>query len=158
MLKQIYLFLRKAIIFRGIINYELKDIIVSGYSEKQENFYLFSPMYWWIYLQFDNFYIVLDSNSGHITTKIADKIECYFDIEEEDKFTVFSHSKCEYGCVLKVELFTDEKKNLIGIGLIFNNHYILFNALDINGFVVSIHSSRITAIHDFAYINSEIVD
>ena len=63
--------------FGDIINYELKDIIVSGYSEKQENFYLFSPMYWWIYLQFDNFYIVLDSNSGHITTKIADKIECY---------------------------------------------------------------------------------
>ena len=50
MLKQIYQFLRKAIMFRGIINYELKDIIVSGYSEKQENFYLFSPMYWWIYL------------------------------------------------------------------------------------------------------------
>ena len=94
MLKQIYQFLRKAIMFRGIINYELKDIIVSGYSEKQENFYLFSPMYWWIYLQFDNFYIVLDSNSGHITTKIADKIECYFDIEEEYNFTVFSHSKC----------------------------------------------------------------
>ena len=32
MLKQIYQFLRKAIMFRGIINYELKDIICLLYT------------------------------------------------------------------------------------------------------------------------------
>ena len=59
MLKQIYQFLRKAIMLRGIINYEIKRYNRLRLFGETREFYLFSPMYWWIYLQFDNFYIVL---------------------------------------------------------------------------------------------------
>ena len=67
--------------FQKYINEELKDIIVSGYTEKEENRYIFNLMKWWVYLKFDHYYVVLNSNNGNITFEEQEDIICKFDIE-----------------------------------------------------------------------------
>jgi hypothetical protein len=121
-----------------IINKKVEDIIVSGYSEKHQNFYNFSPMLWWIYVKFKNSYIVFSSNDGNILIEEHLEIICNFDIEEDDLFTISSLSKKEYGIVSLVDLIYDDFKNLIKIGILFSeeSEYILFDSLDFEGFLI----------------------
>ena len=127
------------------INEELKDIIVSGYTEKEENRYIFNLMKWWVYLKFDHYYVVLNSNNGNITFEEQEDIICKFDIEEEDLFTVFSWSDLagqEYGVVKDIDTYYDVAENLVGLGIKMPQFYLLFNALNIDGFIISVEENN----------------
>lgn len=128
---------------KNILNKKLQDIIVSGYSEKQENFYIFSPMLWWLYLKFDDAYLILFSNDSNITIEDSELINCYFDIEEGDLFTISSISKMDYGIISLIDLFYDDYENLIKIGINFleASKYLLIDSVDFNGFIVE-HQTR----------------
>lgn len=131
--------------FQKYINEELKDIIVSGYTEKEENRFIFNLMKWWVYLKFDHYYVVLNSNNGNITFEEQEDIICKFDIEEEDLFTVFSWSDLagqEYGVVKDIDTYYDVAENLVGLGIKMPQFYLLFNALNIDGFIISVEENN----------------
>ncbi len=121
----------------SLINKCIEDIVLSGYTELEEIAH-FSPMMWWVYLKLeDNSYILLSSNDGSISIENKEYIECNFDIEEEDLFTISSYSKSEYGTISKVDLFYDSNSNLISLGIEINkSKYLLFDSLDFDGFKI----------------------
>ena len=123
--------------FSTYINQELIDIIISGYSEKENSYLIFTPMYRWVYLKFEEQYLILNANDGDIKANKDSEVKCLFDIEENDLFTVFSVLNQEYDNVLKnVDYFYDSSSNLIQIGLQLQNRYIFFDSLTINGFLI----------------------
>lgn len=127
--------------FEKYINIELKDIIISGYTEKDENKYIFNLMQWWVYLKFDHYYVILNSNDGNITFEEQEDVICKFDIEEEDLFTISSWNNPlgkEYGPIQKIETYYDMSENLVGLGLKVPQFYLLFNALNIDGFTINV--------------------
>ncbi|QAR31149.1 hypothetical protein EQP59_07290 [Ornithobacterium rhinotracheale] len=117
----------------SFIKQKLEDILITGYTELGEIAY-FSPMMWWVYLKTENNYILLTSNDGTISIEEKSSIECNFDIEDGDLFTISSFSKLAYGTISKVDFFyfDDTRIGAIGIGL--SNDYILLDAISLNGF------------------------
>ena len=93
------------IIFKELLDKNLVDIITTGYTEKRSDFYVYSPMLWWLYLKFENTYLCLTCNSGTITAGKAEKIVCNFDIDEDDVFTISSLSKAILALSIKLIYF-----------------------------------------------------
>ncbi len=126
-----------------LINGSLDKIIITGYTEKKD-IYEFKPMFWWLYLEIDNKLILLDTNDGDILIKQVASIDCQFDIEEDDWFTISSWSKEEYGIINFIDLFYDENGNLIyiGMGLQEGTKYIFFDSLCIDGFEINQYYKR----------------
>ena len=67
-----------------LLNLQIEDIVITGYTESKNNYYYFSPMNWWTYLIIDKKIIEFDSNDGDIVFKEVDKIDCKFDMEGND--------------------------------------------------------------------------
>lgn len=129
-------------------NKQVIDILVSGYSEKEKSGLRFSPLFSYIYLKFEDRYLVLNANYGNITIMEETELKCYFDIEEDDYFTVSSILKHEYGNVIKDIDYFYEKNNLLRLGMQMQNHYILFDSLNINGFIVGEYKTKVSAIEN----------
>ena len=125
-------------ILNKYINFHIDDIMVSGYTEKINAVYYFKPMYWWIYLIIDNKIIELSANDGNITIREIDKINCNFDIEEEDIFTLTYFTAKDLGFIQNIEYCYDDYKNLIKIMIFTSNFEIEFDSMSIEGFEMSL--------------------
>ncbi len=137
----------------SLVGKNIVDIIISGYTELGEIAH-FSPMMWWVYLKLgDDNYILLTSNDGNISVDNKKHIECNFDIEDEDLFTISSFSKSEYGLISKMDLFYDDNSNLVSVGIEIseNNNYIFFDALDFDGFIIKEQFNRDAIIKSEVY-------
>jgi len=137
----------------SLVNKNIEDIIISGYTELGKIAH-FSPMMWWVYLKLeDNNYILLTSNDGNISIEKKDHIECSFDIEEEDIFTISSFSKSDYGLISKIDFFYDYNSNLISVGIEISENYILFDSLNFDGFAIKEQLNRDTVIKNSKHKN-----
>lgn len=119
------------------LNRKVKDIYVTGYSEKRNNCFYFSTMNWWFYIEFENNFLCIESAEVNGTLSFSDQnqIKCNFNIESEDVFTVTSISKATFSEVLAFDLFTgknDSKNYALGVEF-KDGKYVFFNSLDWDG-------------------------
>ena len=121
-----------------LLNLQINDIIITGYTEQIDNVYLFRPMNWWAYLIVDKKIIEFFSDDGSIILKEVEKIGCNFDIEENDLFTLTSITKENLGIIQDIEYNYDNRKNLNKIVLKTSSMIISFDALSIEGFQIKI--------------------
>lgn len=84
-------------------NLLIEDIFLSGFVEREGEISVFKPMFWWCFLKLDNGKIIdISSNDGNIKLVETPKINCNFDLEEEDLFCIMSHSPIEnYGRIME---------------------------------------------------------
>lgn len=129
---------------RKILAEEIDDIFVSGYTEHTETYYKFSPLFWWVYIKYNEKYLVLSSNDGTISYEYCKAIECRFDIENQDLFTITSISKNKFGKVSLLDLIYDEFENLVSIGIFIfeNQQYLFFDSINVNGFIIKESQKR----------------
>ena len=104
----------------------IEDIFLSGFIETDGEIPIFKPMFWWCFLKLDNGKIIeISSNDGNIKLVETPKINCNFDLEEEDIFCIMSHSPIEnYG---RIYLF-DKAGNIITLKIETSTHCIQINA------------------------------
>ena len=70
-------------------NLLIEDIFLSGFVEREGEISVFKPMFWWCFLKLDNGKIIeISSNDGNIKLVETPKINCNFDLEEEDIFCI----------------------------------------------------------------------
>lgn len=107
-------------------NLLIEDIFLSGFVEREGEISVFKPMFWWCFLKLDNGKIIeISSNDGNIKLVETPKINCNFDLEEEDIFCIMSHSPIEnYG---RIYLF-DKAGNIITLKIETSTHCIQINA------------------------------
>ena len=127
-------------LLKDCINKKVKDIYVTGYSEVRSNFNFFSPTLWWYYIEFDNYFLCVksDETKGMLQISTHREIQCNFDIEEEDIFTVSSINKETYSKVIRFDLFCgNDDSNIYALGIFFeNNKYTFFDSLNLDGIIV----------------------
>jgi hypothetical protein len=121
---------------KNFINHHINDIIISGYTEKINSTYFFRPMNWWVYLIMDKNIIELFSGDGNILIKKIEVINCNFDIEDDDIFTLTSFTKEDIGLMQNIEYYYDDDKNLVKILIFTSNLMIEFDALSLDGFQI----------------------
>ena len=70
----------------------ISDIFVTGYLEESENgIYFFKPLYDRVYFEIDNkIHEISVSEEGKITSKEVEKISPWFEVDEDDMFSISS--------------------------------------------------------------------
>ncbi len=153
---------RKSIkILKNCLNKELKNIYVTGYSEVKDEFNFFSPMNWWYYLEFADCFLCIESSqtTGVIELHIHQNIQCNFDIEKVDIFTVAMINNENYlgkKIVAFDLIYGTFDPGLFALGLQFedrryayqNNKYVYFNSLNFDGIEVGDKSNRDELLED----------
>ena len=125
-------------ILNKYINCHIDDIMISGYTEKINSVYLFVPLYSWIYLIVDKKTVELYGNYGDIVIKEIEEINCNFDIEEDDIFTLTYFTTKDLGFIRNIEYCYDDYKNLIKITIFTSNFEIEFDSISFEGFEISL--------------------
>ena len=84
-------------LLKSCLDTEIEDIFVTGYSEIRENYNYFSSMSFY-YIKFRDFFLCVssDSNTGVLRFDLQEEIECDFEIEEEDVFTISTVNNEDY--------------------------------------------------------------
>lgn len=118
----------------------LEDILISGYIESRENNYFFKPMNWWVFLKLENNEIIeFYSDDGNIKIKNIEKIECYFDIEEEDMFCLSSFYSGDCGIIENVNYYSNSEGEIYKIEIKTTTINIVFDAVSsFSGFEIKI--------------------
>ena len=108
----------------------IEDIFLSGFIETDGEIPIFKPMFWWCFLKLDNGKIIeISSNDGNIKLVETPKINCNFDLEEEDIFCIMSHSPIEnYGRIIDMRYLFDETGNVVTLKIETSSHRIQINA------------------------------
>ena len=111
-------------------NLLIEDIFLSGFVEREGEISVFKPMFWWCFLKLDNGKIIeISSNDGNVKLVETPKINCNFDLEEEDIFCIMSHSPIEnYGRIIDMRYLFDETGNLVTLKIETSSHRIQINA------------------------------
>lgn len=80
----------------SVLNKAVKDVLVTGYLDTGDSFTLnscpvFHPMYDRLYFVFEDFISeFFVDEKGIVCINTINKIECWFDIDEDDQFSVMS--------------------------------------------------------------------
>jgi hypothetical protein len=133
--------LKALTVLKACLHRAIKDIYVTGYSEDRGGFYVFSAMPWWYYIEFDNEFLCLavENDSVQIQPLICKKIQCNFDIEKEDLFTIASIRKEPFSEIIGFDLVLNRSSSVISaLGIeLMNDDYIFFDALTWDGIKIS---------------------
>lgn len=125
--------------FSKFLNKEIVGIIVSGYTEVSNGFHFFQPMYDWIFLETNEYqFIKLSSNYGNIKADIINNIDCNFEIEDNDIFTLMYIENENLGTIERINYRKDKEDNLIEIDIVTSKKNIIFDSLTIDGFKIKI--------------------
>lgn len=148
-------------LLKEYINRKVKDIYVTGYSERRIAYNFFSTMNWWYYIEFENNFLCLASNeiNGILEFSIQDQIKCNFNIESEDVFTITSISKENYSEILEFDLFfgKDDLK-IYALGIAFKDeNYVFFDSLNWNGIKIGDKSKKDIFMQDTRFSFSKII-
>ena len=135
-------------ILKDFINKETKEIYLTGWSDVGKNFNTFHAMLWWYYIEFENCFICIESSQsvGTIQVSIHKNIQCNFDIDESDIFTVSSVNEIDYSGQKIIDydlIFDKENHDIYAIGIQFydnkyshkNHKYAFFNSLSLDGII-----------------------
>ena len=111
-------------------NLLIEDIFLSGFVEREGEISVFKPMFWWCFLKLDNGKIIeISSNDGNIKLVETPKINCNFDLEEEDIFCIMSYSSVKnYGRIINMSYLFDKAGNIITLKIETSTHCIQINA------------------------------
>jgi hypothetical protein len=122
----------------------LDKILISGYVEKNDSNYFFRPMKWWVYIVINNQIIELFAADGDIKINEIERINCPFEIEEDDIFVLTNYAEDslndDFGIIENIEYSYDAANNLIKIFIETSTKLIEFNALCIDGFDISVRN------------------
>lgn len=136
-------------ILKTCLNKEIKEIYVTGWTEIREKYHYFSTMDWWYYIEFENYFLCIEASQtiGTIKLHMHQNIQCNFEIEEADIFTVKAiNNKTYLGQeVVEYDLFySNSDHELFALGIQFednrylhkNNQYVFFNSLTWDGIAI----------------------
>jgi hypothetical protein len=128
-------------LLKSCLNREIEEIFVTEYSEIREDYNYFSSMSFY-YIKFADFFLRIssDSNIGVLKFHTQKKIQCNFEIDEEDIFTISTVNKEDYSgqkVVAYDVFFGNDDNHIYGIGIQFednkyvhkDNKYIFFSCL-----------------------------
>ncbi len=152
-------------ILTSCLNKSIKDIYVTGWTEVRENYNCFSTMDWWCYVQFDHLLLCFssDTTKGMLQVDIHQKIECNFEIEDDDEFTVMRINNINQGhyngwVITDIELFFGnyypQEPAALGFeckdfnGGVETNRYIFFDAMTIDGIEVGDEKDKTSFLED----------
>lgn len=140
-------------ILKTRLNKDIKDIYVTGWTEIRENYHYFSTMDWWYYIEFENFFLCIEAlpTIGTIRLRIEKGIQCNFEIDEDDIFTVKTIDNKTYlgQEIVEFDLFySNNNHELFALGIQFKDNkyvhkdskYVFFNSLNFDG--IEIGSER----------------
>lgn len=77
-------------IINNIIGSEIEDIFISGFLEKEEDFFNFHPLYDRIYMICSGSIYEIFLSNNNLDAKVISKIEPYFEVDEDDFFSISS--------------------------------------------------------------------
>lgn len=139
-------------ILNNCINAKIKNIYVTGYSEVRNDFNFFSPMFWWYYLEFKDYFLCLDTSdeTKEMQIFISQKIQCNFDIEEEDIFTITSVNKETSSEIADFDIFTAKySSNIVALGILFKDEkYVFFDSLNWDGIIIGDIKNKLNYLED----------
>jgi len=142
-------------ILKGRLNKEIREIYVTGFSEVRSDFNFFSTMDWWYYVEFEDCFLCIETSQtiGTIELHIHQNIQCNFEIQEDDIFTVKAINNTDYRGqkIVAYDLFYGvPDSELFAFGIQFEDprtldkrdRYVFFDSLTFDGIEVGDRRKR----------------
>lgn len=128
----------------AFVHQHIRDILVPGFVEKRNDYRMFRPMNWWLFLHLESGDIIeYSANHGDIRTKTLKAIQCPFDLEEDDEFCLSSLSGGDYGRIEAIDDVCDVAGNRYQVNIRTDTLTIGLNAASsLDGFEVILSTSE----------------
>jgi len=133
-------------LLRNCLNKTANELYVTGFSEKKEEYFLYTEMNWWYFLEFESEYLCVSCSTteGMLTVSIREKITCNFEVADGDLFTVapYNGERIDGHKIVGFDLvYGDFDPRLAGLGIHLKDvkyrsprdHYVFLNSMNWDG-------------------------